>query len=127
MTRFLSAAAGVVLAFMPFATATGQTAADPIESYCATLGPEDHFASDGYPLRDAAAIIRQDRANYHLFGKRDPGDENDSTFASKANRAKLEAMLKRGAIDRSARRAIVNGTPDVCIDIYRTHIDVFVL
>ncbi|SMC84777.1 hypothetical protein [Rhizobium sp. RU36D] len=104
--------------------AIAQTAADPIESYCATLSEDDHHASDGYELRDAAAIIRQDRANYHQFGVRDPGDENDSTFSSKANRARLEQMLKRGSMDRSVRNAIVNGTPDVCIDVYRNYINV---
>ena len=38
--------------------AGARTAGDPIESYCATLSESDHFASDGYPLKDAAAIIR---------------------------------------------------------------------
>jgi len=99
---------------------------DPVESYCATMGEQDHFASDGYPLDNAAAIIRQDRANYHQFGNQDPSDENDSTFASKKNRARLEAMLRNGNISSSAKRAIVNGTPDVCLDIYEDYIDVTV-
>ncbi|MBW8301315.1 MAG: hypothetical protein K0M60_17095 [Hydrogenophaga sp.] len=108
-------------------TASAQTAGDPIESYCATLGESDHFASDGYPLKDAAAIIRQDRANFHAFGIRDESDENDSTFSSKSNRARLEQMLKNGSMDRSTRNAIVNGTPDVCIDVYDDYIDVTLL
>lgn len=107
--------------------ATAQTAGDPIDSYCATMGERDHFASDGYPLKDAAAIIRQDRANYHLFHKRDQSDENDSTFASKANRARLERMLKNGSMDRATRAAIINGTPDVCIDVYPDYINVTLL
>ncbi|GGD02336.1 hypothetical protein [Aureimonas glaciei] len=110
----------------PAGVAAAQTAMDPIESYCATMGDEDHFASDGYQLKSAAAIIRQDRANFHAFGKRDPSDEDDSTFASKANRARLEVMLKRGSIDRADARRIVNGTPDVCIDVYEDYIDVVV-
>lgn len=106
---------------------SAQTASDPIESYCATMGKRDHFASDGYPLDNAAAIIRQDRANFHAFGKRDPSDENDSTFSSKANRAALEGWLRAGSIDADAEDAIVNGTPDVCIDIYEDYINVVVL
>ncbi|BDA86908.1 hypothetical protein Sa4125_44500 [Aureimonas sp. SA4125] len=106
--------------------AIAQTSMDPIESYCATMGEEDHFASDGYRLQDAAAIIRQDRANFHAFGKQDPSDEDDSTFGSKANRARLEAMLKRGSLSRADARAILNGTPDVCVDVYEDYINVFV-
>ena len=100
---------------------------DPVESYCATLGEDDHFASDGYRLDNAAAIIRQDRANFHKFGVRDPSDENDSIFRSVANRARLEAMLRNGSIDRAAERAIVRGTPDICVDIYEDYINVFLL
>lgn len=106
---------------------SAQTASDPIESYCATMGKRDHFASDGYPLDNAAAIIRQDRANFHAFGKRDPSDEDDSTFSSKANRAALESWLRAGSIDADAEDAIVNGTPDVCIDIFPDYINVVVL
>jgi hypothetical protein len=98
---------------------------DPVESYCATLGEADHYASDGYPLDNAAAIIRQDRANYHEFGIQDRGDENDSIFDVKSNRARLEAMLRNGTIDRAASRAIVRGTPDICVDVYDDYIDVF--
>jgi hypothetical protein len=101
--------------------------ADPVESYCATLGEDDHFASDGYRLDNAAAIIRQDRANYHKFGIQDPSDENDSIFGSVANRARLEAMLRNGSIDRATERAIVRGTPDICVDIYEDYINVFLL
>lgn len=39
-----------------------------IESYIALLSDADHFNSSGQRLTSAAAIIRQDRANYHLFG-----------------------------------------------------------
>ena len=110
-----------------FAVATPSFAqSDPVESYCATLSARDHKASDGYPLDNAAAIIRQDRANYHRFNKRDRGDENDSLFSSADNRALLEQMLRGGNISRADERAIVRGTPDVCIDIYDDYIDVYV-
>jgi hypothetical protein len=75
----------------------GPTAAcDLRESYIARLGPTDHFNSNGVRLTSAAAIIRQDRANYHQFEKRDPEDEGDRFFASIENRAILERMLENG-------------------------------
>ncbi|MGV8938458.1 MAG: hypothetical protein ACOH2J_15155 [Allorhizobium sp.] len=120
-------AVGMSLLVLATVPAAAQTAGDPIDSYCATMGEEDHFASDGYPLKDAAAIIRQDRANFHAFNKRDESDEDDSTFGSKANRARLERMLKNGSMDRATRAAIINGTPDVCIDVYPDYINVTLL
>jgi hypothetical protein len=45
-----------------------------MESYVAFLSEADHFNSNGERLRSAAAIIRQDRANFHRFGRRDPDD-----------------------------------------------------
>ena len=52
-----------------------------LESYVALLSERDHFNSSGQRLTTAAAIIRQDRANFHRFGLRDPGDEDDTFFA----------------------------------------------
>ena len=125
--RLAKMTVAMVLMASALTPAVAQTAGDPIESYCATMGEEDHFASDGYPLKDAAAIIRQDRANFHLFDKRDQSDEDDSTFGSKANRARLERMLKNGSMDRATRQAIINGTPDVCIDVFANYINVTLL
>ncbi|NPA50899.1 MAG: hypothetical protein GXO02_04645 [Epsilonproteobacteria bacterium] len=39
-----------------------------IGTYYARLGVWDHFNSRGERLTDAAAIIRQDRFNYHIRG-----------------------------------------------------------
>ena len=69
-------------------------------------------------MRNAAAIIRQDRANFHRFGLRDPDDEWDSFFGSKANRARMESMLNNGTSDPGVRSRIVNGTPIVRVEIY---------
>jgi hypothetical protein len=91
-----------------------------VESYIARLGPSDHFNSNGERLRSVAAIIRQDRANYHVFGRYDPEDERDSFFASKRNRAILESMLQNGRISRAALNEIVNGEPLVKISIWNS-------
>ena len=90
------------------------------ESYVAVLSERDHLNSNGERLTSAAAIIRQDRANYHKLGKRDPGDENDRFFASANNREILEQLLSRGSSNPAALRAIVNGTPTVTVSIYRS-------
>ncbi len=97
---------------------------DRLDSYCAVLGTDDHFNSNGQRLDNPAAIIRQDRANFHAFGVRDPGDDDDAFFGSKENRARLEAMLRNGRTSKAVRSAIVNGTPAICVDIYADFVNV---
>lgn len=96
-----------------------------VDSYCTQISENDKYASDGYALRDAGSILRQDRANYHRYGLRDPGDERDSTFRSSGARERIPAMLDRGNTERRVLRRIVRGTPYVCVDVYRRSIDVF--
>jgi hypothetical protein len=90
-----------------------------IESYTALLSEADHFNSSGQRLTSAAAIIRQDRANYYRYGVRDPDDEGDQFFADEGNCAVLEQMLDRGRADPGVLSRIVNGTPRIRVDIYR--------
>jgi hypothetical protein len=90
-----------------------------IGSYVALLSEVDHFNSSGQRLTSAAAIIRQDRANFHRFGKRDSDDQSDTFFADEGNRAALEQMLERGRADPGVLSRIVNGTPLIRVDIYR--------
>jgi hypothetical protein len=91
-----------------------------VEQYVAVLSENDHFNSKGSRLTDAAAIIRQDRANYHKFGLRDRGDSGDNFFANAANRGLLERMLNRGSSSKSAINAIVNNTPVVLVQIFKS-------
>ncbi len=90
-----------------------------IGSYVARLSETDHFNSSGQRLTSAAAIIRQDRANFHRFGIKDPEDEGDAFFADEGNRAALEQMLERGRADPGVISRIVNGTPFIRVEIYR--------
>ena len=69
-------------------------------------------------LTNAAAIIRQDRANFHRFGIRDEADQWDSFFSSMENRAIAERMLNNGSSSYSAEQAIVNGPVLVHVQIY---------
>jgi hypothetical protein len=90
-----------------------------VESFVALLSDADHFNSKGERLTSAAAVIRQDRANFHRFGIKDPEDEGDRYFADEGNRAALEQMLDRGRADPGVLSRIVNGTSLIRVDIYR--------
>jgi len=115
MLRILAMAAALAVAVV----AAPARAQELVESYTAFLSEADHFNSNGQRLTSAAAIIRQDRANFHRFGRGDPGDEGDSFFASIDNRAAMERMLERGRASPGAINAIVNRTPLIRVDIYR--------
>jgi hypothetical protein len=99
----------------------------PVESYVARLSARDHFNSNGQRLTSAAAIIRQDRANFYVYGIRDPEDESDSFFQSKENRALLENLLEHGRTTPGAIARVVNGTPLIRVDVYQNFITVTVM
>ena len=97
-----------------------------LEMYVARLGIQDHYNSQGVRLDSAAAIIRQDRANYHRFKIRDPEDMGEKFFLSTANRAFLERMLNKGYISKDTEYAILNSTPVVVVKIFNGYIKVYV-
>jgi hypothetical protein len=109
----------VIAVALAAAIAAPARAQELVESYTAFLSEGDHFNSNGQRLTSAAAIIRQDRANFHRFGRGDPGDEGDRFFADINNRAAMERMLERGRSSPAAISAIVNRTPLIRVDIYR--------
>ncbi|QDZ03056.1 hypothetical protein FQ775_23305 [Nitratireductor mangrovi] len=97
-------------------------------SYVARLSPDDHRASDNYPLDNAAQVVRQDRANYHKFGVVDSEDDDDPWFGTAEARAQMQRMLERpGAIDGPTRQAIMNGTPLVEVQVYSRSLRVLLL
>ena len=98
-----------------------------VESYTARLSARDHFNSNGARLRDAAAIIRQDRANFYVYGLRDQEDEPDSFFSAKSNRARLEQLLNNGQTTREAVYSVVNGTPLIRVDIFGNGVTVTIV
>ena len=110
----------LLLPLLLLAVFAGSARADRLlESYTARLSSQDHFSSAGARLTSAAAVIRQDRANFHKFGRQDPEDEGDQYFAAARNREVLEAMLERGSSTRGALNSIVNGTPLVQVSVFR--------
>lgn len=118
------------LIFFPFLlafTALPVNASEFLDSYTARLSIDDQFNSNGVRLKSTAAIIRQDRANFHKFGIRDREDTYDSVFGSLSNRNTLEKMLNNGKTSSSAGRSVVNGTPLIKVNIYSNSVDVLII
>jgi hypothetical protein len=128
MKHFGLPSLGVALALSLLASLAGgsrtQAQPQPLETYVARLSVQDHYNSNGVRLLTAAGIIRQDRANYYEFGKRDPEDQPDAFFSSVANRARLEEMLLHGTISPATNNEIVNGTPLIVVKVYENFIAV---
>jgi len=99
----------------------------PLAQYNALLSEKDHVNSSGVRLNSAAAIIRQDRANYHKFHRRDSADEWDPYFSSKENRSVMEQMIRRAGLPYNVRNTIINCTPLVHVDVYRDRLKVRVV
>jgi hypothetical protein len=127
MRTLLLVLVAVMLGTGPVRHADAQILGQLVESYSARLSPRDHYNSNGERLRSAAAIIRQDRANFYVYGLRDDEDEPDPYFSSKGNRARLEQMLENGRTTPEAIYRVVNGTPLIRVDIYATGISVSIL
>jgi hypothetical protein len=108
-----------VIGASPITACLAQAREFGVGSYVALLSEADHFNSKGQRLTSAAAIIRQDRANFHRYGIKDPQDEGGTFFADEGNRAALEQMIERGRADPGVLSRIVNGTPLIRVDIYR--------
>jgi hypothetical protein len=117
----------VLLSGLLALSATVSAQAGFIESYTARLIARDHYNSNGERLESAAAIIRQNRANFYVYGIRTDEDEPDSFFSRKSNRALLEQLLEHGTATQQAINEIINETPLIRVDVYTEHVDVTVL
>jgi hypothetical protein len=126
-TTFLLLLLGAFLSAGLIRPAQAQGLGEYVETYTARLSERDHYNSNGQRLRSAAAIIRQDRANFYVYGVRDGEDEPDPYFSSKSNRARLEEMLENGRATPDAIDRIVNGTPLIRVEIYATGIEVTII
>ena len=90
-----------------------------IESYGAYIGQDDLYNSNNERLTQPWQVLRQDRANVHRFGVRQPGDDLDSFFASARNRELAERMIRAGRIERSAARRLLDGDVQIYVEIWR--------
>jgi len=109
-------------------------AKDYLCTYQARISPEDKFNSAGEPLKKngsdvaiVAAILRQDRANYHVFNKRDPEDQTDCVFDQKKNREIFERFVRNGSISGEASYSIINGNPLINVEVYQEYVKVRIM
>ncbi|MEM9011914.1 MAG: hypothetical protein AAGE18_11850 [Pseudomonadota bacterium] len=65
-----------------------------VAAYFAAFGPQDYVNSRGQQLDSFAAILLQDRANYHRWGRPDWPDQSDPIFADRAARAQIPALFR---------------------------------
>jgi len=123
LKRILMAMSLATTVFLPV---SAQAQGPLLEVYTAFLGPADHFNSRGARLTAPWQVIRQDRANFHRYGVRDPGDQNDRFFASVANRGRMERMILNGYIDPNAGWRIVNQNVWIRVEVYANSVNVSV-
>ncbi|MBR5347255.1 MAG: hypothetical protein IK129_06430 [Deltaproteobacteria bacterium] len=91
------------------------------------LNSQGQSLVSGYNLSSVAAVIRQDRANFHKFNRQDLEDTDDCAFASPQARQRLENFLRNGSVSQEALRRIADGTPLIDVDVYDNHVDVRLL
>lgn len=89
MKRLLMAAAMSLVA--------GASAAQELMvDYFTMLSRNDLYNSNGVQLGDFAAMLQQDRANYHRFGRADQLDQGDWLFLERGARAQIPALFANG-------------------------------
>lgn len=108
----------ILAAIFALGLATPLAAQQLIGQYTAYIANDDLYNSSGARLTEPWQILRQDRANFHRFGIRQPGDDWDPLFGDIDNRAAMERMVMNGRMDPVARRNIVNGGAVVQVFIY---------
>lgn len=112
MKTLVPAVLGLLLGALPV------HADELLGSYNAYIGKADLYNSRGERLTRPWQVLRQDRANFHMYGIRQKGDEDDDFFDSVENRAAFEFMVEHGRMDREAARAILRGGATVSVEIY---------
>ena len=93
-------------------------------TYFAKIGQQDKYNSKNQKIDDVAAILQQDRANFHKYHKADSQDTDGGYFNTLKNRGKIKQMLQRGTISDTTRDAILNKNPYIQVIIYENKIDV---
>ncbi|MBJ7441126.1 MAG: hypothetical protein JHD35_19170 [Sphingopyxis sp.] len=109
-TMFGGMAAAIALPFAAQAQAPGS--GDDLEyvtEYTVMIGAEDRVSSAGTTLSEPAAILKQNRYNFHVRGINQTGDSPDNYFGDKTHRAEIgKAAVEFG--DDGAHANLVNGT-----------------
>jgi hypothetical protein len=118
----LAAVPAVAQDCIPYTSVPSELPGTFIVRYTADWSDFDHFNSRGVRLQSAAAILQQDRANVHKFGKTTGFDSDDGYFVTLERRQLLggaEVKAFCGLTSAGVRRAIVNGTTAGVVMFYR--------
>jgi hypothetical protein len=118
MFHFKKTFTALTLLLLPLLSLAQEESTDDVfhQVYKAKLSERDHFSSSGQRLKTAAAILRQDRANFHVFNIKDVEDEYDATFKDKEAREYMEKMVV--SISETTEKAILNGTPIIQVEVF---------
>jgi len=98
-------------------------------SYTAQISDADKYNSSGvylansYNKASVAGILRQERANFYVYGIRDHYDTADCTMNQKNQRAIFERLLNNSRIPPNFIRQVIDGNPIIDIHLYRNHIE----
>jgi hypothetical protein len=100
--------------------ATSAVQSDASFGYHAEIVSADMVNSNGDQLDDLAAILQQDRANYHRFNIRQAGDETDPFFDDFQTRTRMQTIYTPGPRDPEiesllAFGAIIRLNVEVCL------------
>ena len=97
-------------AFSLISISTKKTNAGPyLTNYCTVISDRDRYNTNGQRLATPGAILQQDRANYHRFNRRDPGDGWEGYFTTYNQRVYLNQMVQRSFLNPRQRQAILYG------------------
>lgn len=80
-----------------------------IDSYYAVIGPQDRYNSSGALLGSMGAILQQDRANLHRFGRGDIDDDYDRYFSDAGVRSQIPALYAAGRQDQIIEQTVLRG------------------
>lgn len=100
--------------------ATSAVQTDASYQYQAEIVSADMVNSNGDRLERLAAILQQDRANFHRFDIRQGGDETDPFFDDFQTRAQMQAIYNPGPRDTEiesllAFGAVIRLNVEVCL------------
>ena len=94
--------------------------------YWARLSFQDHHNNSGKALQTGVGVIRQDRANYHAYKKRDKEDRDDDLYDKKSERKMLSDTLK-ASLDDKTKRIMLKREPLIEVITYSDRIDVNII
>ncbi len=89
---------------------------DGITFYGAEISQSDRFNSDGQRLTTVSDILRQDRANYYVYGKPNKHDQPDDYFTTKAHRDIFDSA--KIIIDPKLAQEIIYSNQPVLISVF---------